>query len=195
MPEVFKKLLEGDFIFLRKVEETDAQDIFEWRTSSSGKFLRQPDNYSVNLQIEWIKSRSDNEINYIIYSKSESKKVGMISIYDVNFADKVTDVGRLLLEESYLKKSNPYGMEALSLAYGYVFNSMLFRKITGVIAAKNAEMYKLQKFLGMHQEGYLKRHTIIGGVELDLYVMSIFRDEFPGYSNKIKLLLRGFKKG
>jgi diamine N-acetyltransferase len=191
---MFVDRIEGEYIYLRRISEEDAQDIYNWRSSASGRFLRNPPNYSFESQVRWINSRGDSEINYIIYSKRDSVKVGMISICDVKVDDKIADVGRLLLEESFLKKSNPFGLEALLLAYSYVFNSMNFRKITGVIASKNIEMYKLQKFLGMHQEGYLKRHTLINNDEEDLFVMSIFREEFLGYSNKIKFLLRGFKK-
>ena len=186
--------IDGDFISLKKVSTGDAEDIFNWRTSVSGRFLRQPDQYSIQSQVNWIRGRTESEINYVIYSRRESVKVGMISIYDVNVPDKVTDVGRLLLAPEYLKKSNPYGLEALLLTYGYVFNAMNFRKITGVIASKNFEMYKMQKFLGMHQEGFLKRHTVINNEEEDLYIMSIFKADFEGYGNKIKLLLRGFSK-
>ena len=118
----------------------------------------------------------------------------MISIYDVNSEDKVADVGRLLLSDNYLTKSNPYGLEALLLGYNYVFNVMNLRKITGVIAAVNMTMVKLQLFLGMKQEGYLENHTLINGKFEDLHIMSIFKDEFNNtYTKKINFLLKSFK--
>ena len=98
--------------------------------------------------------------------------------YDVNTDDKVAEVGRLLLCDTYLSKSNPYGLEALLLSYNYVFNVMNFRKITGIIAAVNTTMVKLQLFLGMKQEGYLEKHTLINGNFEDLHILSIFKNEF-----------------
>jgi len=189
----FDSVLEGKFITLKKVVVADAHDIYKWRTSKSGQFLKHPDNYDLNSQIEWIKNRKDSEANYIIYQKDSNIKVGMIGIYDVNINDKVTDVGRLLLAEEYLTKSNPYGLEALLLTYNYVFEQMGFKKITGVILGLNLDMFKMQKFLGMQQEGFLKQHVVIHNNREDLFIMSLFAEDFSGYKNKINLLLRSFK--
>ena len=193
MQNRFDNLIEGEFIILKKVEIEDASDIYNWRTSESGKFLRHPLNYCIESQIEWIRNRETSEINYIIHSKKSMNKVGMIGIYDVNFSDKVANVGRLLLSELYLKKSNPYGIESLLLTYDYVFNKMNFRKICGDILGLNIEMFNLQKFLGMQQEGYLKQHVIIKNKCEDLFIMSIFKEDFINYKNKISLLLRSFQ--
>uniref|UniRef100_UPI004047C801 GNAT family N-acetyltransferase n=1 Tax=Algoriphagus sp. TaxID=1872435 RepID=UPI004047C801 len=190
----FDATITGEFIILRKVELSDAQDIFIWRSGRSGRFLRHPEGYNVSMQEAWIKSRSDKEINYIIQDIKTLKKVGMISIYEVNTDDKVAEVGRLLLSDIYLTKSNPYGLEALFLAYNYVFNVMNFRKVTGVIAAVNFSMVKLQLFLGMKQEGYLEKHTFINGDYEDLHILSLFKNQFAKiYTTKINFLLKSFK--
>lgn len=190
----FASLITGKNIILKKVVLNDAQDIYRWRSSTSGKYLNHPLNYNLDTQIEWIKSRDSSEINYIIYSNKTNEKVGMISIYDVNNNNKVADVGRLLLDEQYLHKSNPFGLEALLLTYDFVFNKMNFRKITGVILGLNTEMFKLQKLLGMQQEGYLKQHVVINNKWEDLYIMSLFKEDFSLYVKKINLFLKSFNK-
>ena len=189
----YSDILEGEFVTLKKVELQDALDIYTWRTSRSGRYLQHPSNYSVESQQEWIRNRSAAEINYIIYPKKLQTKVGMIGIYDVRSHDLVADVGRLLLSEEYLQKSNPYGLESLLLTYDYVFNTMNFRKISGTILGVNVDMFTFQKYLGMKQEGYLKQHVIIKDKCEDLYVMSLFKDEFIQYKNKIQFLLRSFR--
>ena len=190
----FDTTITGEFIILRKAELSDAQDIFTWRSGHSGRFFRHPEGYNVSMQEAWIKSRSEKEINYIIQDKKTLEKVGMISIYEVNTDDKVAEVGRLLLSDTYLTKSNPYGLEALLLGYNYVFNVMNFRKITGIIAAVITTMVKLQLFLGMKQEGYLEKHTLINGNFEDLHILSIFKDQFNNtYTKKINFLLKSFK--
>ncbi len=98
----FDTTITGEFIILRKVEVSDAEDIFNWRSGHSGRFLHHPKGYSVDMQKAWIKNRNDKEINYIIQDKKTLEKVGTISIYEVNLADKVAEVGRLLLSDSYL---------------------------------------------------------------------------------------------
>jgi diamine N-acetyltransferase len=190
----FDTTIVGEFIILSKAEQRDAQDIFNWRSGHSGRFLHHPDGYSVDMQKEWIKSRTNKEINYIIRDKKTLEKVGMISIYQVNTDDKVAEVGRLLLSDIYLIKSNPYGLEALLLGYNYVFNVMNFRKVTGIVAAVNTSMVKLQIFLGMKQEGYLDKHTLINGNFEDLHILSLFKEQFNNiYIKKINFLLKSFK--
>lgn len=193
MENKFSETIVGRFITLRKVELDDAEMIFKWRSGMSGRFLRQPENYTIESQRNWIKSRGDNEINYIITDNGSQEKVGTISIYDVNDFDKVADVGRLLLDDKFLVKSNPYGLEALLLCYGYVFNEMNFRKITGDISATNIAMFKLQCFLGMKEEGRLVKHTFIGNEYVDLHIMSLFKEDFDKtYQKKINFLLKSF---
>ena len=194
MKSKFQEEINGEFIYLKKVNIEDALDIYNWRSGISGKFLRQPDGYSVKFQEGWIIARGENEINYIIYDKQNHDKVGMIGIYDVNDHDGVANVGRLLLAERFLKQSTPYGLEAMLLAYSYVFNEMNFRKLTGDIMARNDDMVKLQKFLGMKQEGFLSKHTVINGVAEDLHIMSIMKTEFAKYQQKIRFLLKSFKQ-
>ena len=160
----------------------------------SGKYLRQSGNYSLDEQKKWILNRSDQEINYIILDKFSNEKVGTISIYDVNETDKVANVGRLLLSDVYLTKSNPYGLESMLLCYEYVFNKMNFRKITGDIVATNVAMIKLQNYLGMKQEGLLSKHVLINGVYEDLHIMSLFTEVFEKqYKKRINVFLKSFK--
>ena len=191
----FKTELTGTHTVLRKTEIRDAEDIYNWRSGPSGTFLRQPPGYNLQSQVEWIKSRGAKEINYVIYDKNNNQKVGTIGIYDVNSEDRVANIGRLLLSDVYLGTSNPFGLEALLLTYDYLFNEMEFRKMTGDILATNTAMVKLQKFLGMKEEGFLEKHVVINGKEHDLHIMSIFRDQFNNsYKKKIAFLLRSFNK-
>lgn len=194
MEPMFEDRLTGKYVILRKIEMADAEDIYKWRRGSGGVFLRQPENYSVKMQQDWILGRSNKEINYIITDRITNEKLGTIGIYEVNIEDKVANIGRLIIKDEYLTKSHPYGLESLLLTYDYLFNTMQFRKMTGDILATNKAMYKLQLFLGMKQEGYLEKHVVINGKEEDLYIMSIFKDQFENsYKKKIGFLLKGFK--
>lgn len=193
MENKFKDSIQGIHIVLRKVTLGDASDIFKWRSGISGKYMRQPKNYSVETQKMWIEGRSADEINYIILDTKTGQKVGFIGIYEVNDFDRVANVGRLLLDDIYLTKSNPYGLESLLLMYSYVFNEMNFRKITGDILSLNKQMFKLQMFLGMKQEGFLEKHVLINNEYQDLYIMSLFKEDFDKtYCKKINFLLKGF---
>ena len=188
------QIIKGRFITLKMVREDDAQDIYNWRTSASGTYLNQPENYSVQSQKEWIKSRRGSEINFIIYSNEEvPQKKGMIAIVDIDEQNKKAEVGRLLLDAKYLNESNPYGLEALKLTYDLVLNGWGFNKIYGTILAANAGMIKLQKFLGMEQEGILKSHLFLLNEFMDVHLFCVFTPALnKTYLPRINFLLKSF---
>ena len=193
MSHKFPLSITGEFITLRKVTVNDSAFIYELRTSTCAQYLNQPPDYSINLQREWIEKRTDAEINYIILRNDTMSRAGMVAILDVNHIDLVSSVGRLLLCEQYVNSSTPYGIEALKITYGYVFNEMQFRKISGVINSRNKKVYDLQKYLGMIDEGYFKKHTILRGELQDMYFLSLFSEQYPAYKDKIDTILDKFR--
>jgi len=190
---MFKDIIGGKFIYLKRITEDDAPDVFKWRSSKSGELLHQPDGYSVEMQRSWINSRPDSEINYIIYDTLFNVKVGMISICEVNHMDKIAECGRLILDYKYIEQGSPYGLEALVLCYGYIFDVMGFRKTTGTINARNDNVISLQSYLGMTQEGRLKKHTLTQGKHEDLLIFSMFSEDFPYYKSQVNKLLQKYK--
>lgn len=188
------KSLEGDFITLKQITTDDSEIIYAWRTGLSGKYMNQPDDYSLDFQKKWIETRPNNEINYIITSRESNTKVGMISIVGISEQNKNAEVGRLLLAPEYLNKSNPYGLEALKICYNLIINEWNFNKIFGNVLSANTAMLKLQKFLGMTEEGVLKQQTAINGEFYDLFLVGIFRTELNKlYIPRINLLLKSFR--
>jgi RimJ/RimL family protein N-acetyltransferase len=190
----FPKIIAGEFIRLQKIELKDAEFIYALRTSSAAKFLNCPEGYSIEMQLLWQRSRTPAEANYIIYDNKDDERVGMASIYECDWANGVSNVGRLLLQSQYVHAGTPYGLEALQLTYGYVFDIMKFRKISGIINSRNEPMVRLQKYLGMVQEGYFGRHVLLHGKPQDLYFLSLFKENFSDYSSKISVLLNKFRK-
>jgi RimJ/RimL family protein N-acetyltransferase len=164
------------------------------RSSKSAEYLNCPEGYSLEMQLKWQESRTGDEVNYIIYDSVGVHKVGMVSIYDCNWVNGVSNVGRLLLHDSFVHKSTPYGLEALKLTYGYVFNKMNFRKISGTINSKNEKVYDLQRYLGMSEEGFFVDHVLLKGEPQSLYFLSLFKEDYPEYSAKIDLLLDKHRK-
>lgn len=189
----FPAEIQGEFIELSKIEPEHAEMIFKWRSSDAARHLNQPDGYSLEMQKEWIKQRSDTEINYLILDRLTSLSVGMIGIYDCDWHNGVCNVGRLLLDPKYINKGTPYGLEALKIGYGYAFDVMGFRKISGTINTKNDKIYKLQLYLGMVQEGLFKAHVMQNGEPQDIYFLSLFREDFVNYKAKIDEILNRFR--
>lgn len=187
----FPLLIHGEFITLSKMMEKDAEFIFGLRVQKAAEFLNRSEGYSLKSQIKWQKNRTDDEVNYIIYDGSF--RVGMVSIYDCDWVNGVSNVGRLLLDGLYIHNNKPYGLEALQLTYGYVFNTMGFRKISGTINSRNEKVISLQKYLGMTEEGYFHNHVLLNGQPQDLVFLSLFKEDFSNYYDKIDILLNKFR--
>ena len=191
----FKKssIIEGEFIFLREIIIEDAETIFSWRTGPSGQFMNQPDGYDMEMQINWMNSRPETEINYMIINKKNNEKVGMVAMVGISEQDKNAEIGRLLLAPEFLKKSNPFGLEALKICSIEILNVWGFHKIYGNVLSENIPMLKLQKYLGMIEEGLLKNQKSIRGIMYDLHLVALFPDALKQkYIPRINLLLKAF---
>ena len=193
----FKKanFIEGDFILLREMILEDAEVIYHWRTGPSGQFMNQPNGYSLEMQINWMETRPSNEINYIIIDKKSNEKVGMVAIVGISQQDKNAEIGRLLLAPEFLKKSNPFGLEALKICGNQILNVWGYNKIYGNVLSENVLMLKLQKYLGMTEEGLLKDQKSIKGIMYDLHLVALFPDALNRkYIPRINLLLKAFAR-
>ena len=187
------KILTGEFIELREITEDDAEVIYQWRTGPSGEYMNQPDGYSIEMQKAWMTGRPDNEINYMIIDKKSGTKVGMIGIVAISVQDKNAEIGRLLLAPEYLKRSNPFGLEALKLCSVQIFNVWNFHKMVGNVLSVNLPMLKLQKYLGMKEEGLLVEQKSIKGVMHDLHLVALFKEDFEKlYLPRLSMLLKSF---
>jgi diamine N-acetyltransferase len=189
------EILEGEFVVLRKMTVADAEVIYNWRISDSGGLMTQPANYSLEYQKKWMLALPSNEINYLIICANTQKPLGTIAIVTISELHQNAEIGRFLLAPEYLKKSNPYGLEALKLCYSLIINDWKFKKIFGTVVSTNIPMLRMQKYLGMKEEGVLKQHKIINGEYIDLHLVAIFENELnKSYLPKISLLLKAFKK-
>lgn len=191
----FKKenIIEGDFILLREINLEDAETIFNWRIGVSGQFMNQPDGYCLEMQKSWMNNRPESEINYIIIDKKNNQSVGTVAILGISEQDKNAEIGRLLLAPEFLKKSNPYGLEALKLCSNQILNEWNFHKIYGNVLSENIPMLKLQKYLGMVEEGLLKDQKSIKGKMYDLHLIALFKENLVmKYLPSISLLLKHF---
>lgn len=185
--------IEGNFILLREITLEDAEIIYNWRTGASGKFMNQPDGYNLAMQKKWMNTRPANEINYIIIEKKNNEKVGMVAIVGISEQDKNAEIGRLLLAPEFLKRSNPYGLEALKICADQILKQWKFHKINGNVLSENVPMLKLQKYLGMVEEGLLKDQKSISGIMYDLHLVALFQAAFKQkYIPRINMLLKAF---
>ena len=185
------KTYQGQAIRLRPLQAEDAEITFKWRSSDRAHLLNKGSS-TVQQQAQWIASRPENEMNFIIETKNE-KPVGMISLIKIDQQNKSAESARFLIGEEEAVKGIPAAVEAMLLLYCLAFEELKLNRVFGTIAEQNKLMIKWQKYLGMQQEGVLRQHYCIDNEFQNAVVMGILKDEFVQTARKKMMTLARFK--
>jgi RimJ/RimL family protein N-acetyltransferase len=166
----------GNFTRLRPIHSDDAEITLRWRLSNRARLLNKGAE-TVAEQRSWIQSRPSSELNYVIETR-KSQPVGCIALIDINFVHRRAESARFLIGEEESARGFPIAVEAMKLLYEVAFDQLKLLRVYGVIAEDNALMLKWQKYLGMKEEGRLRRHSYINGRFQDHIAVGIFDSEF-----------------
>jgi diamine N-acetyltransferase len=169
------KILEGEFVNLRPLRASDATITFQWRTASRARLLNTGAS-SVDLQEGWIKIRPSSEFNYIIELKNE-KPLGMVSLIDIDHRNRHAETGRFLIGDENAARGIPAAVEAMKLLYELAFDTLELVRIYGSVASGNTLMVKWQKYLGMREEGRMRRHYYIDDKWQDAIILGLLAEE------------------
>lgn len=188
------KTLEGQFVTLRPLNERDADITLKWRQSNRASLLNQGAQ-DVEQQRAWITSRPSSEYNFIIELKS-GLPIGMISLVEIDTFSRHAETARFLIGEEEAAKGVPAAVEAMKLLYEFAFGTLDLRRLYGTISVENHLMIKWQKYLGMIEEGRLRKHYFINGKYHDAVFMGLLKEEYlttslPRMKSLIALALAG----
>jgi RimJ/RimL family protein N-acetyltransferase len=136
--------LRGNFVFLRKIVESDAPVTFEWRNSQHAKFMHEGAK-SVSEQRKWIQNRPSNEVNFVIESY-ETGPCGMYSLVAINEKDKSAEQSRLLIPNS--PPTKPYVVEAMKIVLSFGFEYLNLNLITGKVLELNTRVLLMHEYFG-----------------------------------------------
>lgn len=184
----------GKFIDLTKLTVDDAALTLKWRISSRAQLLN-PGAQDIDGQINFIRSRPDNEFNYLISLKNGAK-VGMISLIRIDHVNKNAETARFLIGEEELVRGLPVAVEAMKLLYDLAFKHLELERVYGYISAENKLMVKWQIFMGMMKEGVLRNHLVSRDSKfVDAIAMGLLKDDYLNgiemkYNNMINFGLR-----
>lgn len=168
--------LEGEFVRLRPLTVDDAAITFDWRQSQRAQLLNKAAP-TVELQAKWISERPNSEYNFIIELKT-GRPVGMLSLVVVDLQNRRAESARFLIGDRDAVKGIPAAVEAMLLLYKFAFDHLKLVRVYGTVVEENRLMLKWQKYLGMREEGRLRRHYAIGGVFQDAVCLSLLEDEY-----------------
>lgn len=168
--------LSGRFVDLRPLVEKDATRTFCWRQSARAKLLNQGAQ-SIEEQAVWIGARPPSEYNFIIERK-DGRPVGMLSLIGVNPINRHAEPSRFLIGDEDAVRGIPAAVEAMKLLYSFAFEQLGLVRVFGTIVADNKLMAKWQKYLGMLEEGRMRRHYFIDGRFQDAVMFGLLAEEY-----------------
>ena len=170
------KVHRGEFVNLRPLQISDAELTYNWRQGARAKYLNQGA-ASLEQQASWIEARPASEHNFIIESIS-GLSVGMVSLTGVDTINRHGVPGRFLIGDEDAVKGTPAAVEAMKLIYELAFDQLGLLRVYGTVAADNHLMTKWQKYLGMKEEGVLRKHLFLDGHFQDAIILGLLVDEF-----------------
>lgn len=173
MPEL---TLQGEFVDLVPLTVAHAELTFRWRQGERAANLNRGAS-DVAQQAAWIAARPASEYNFIICLKN-GDPVGMVSVSGIDTIHRHCEPGRFLIGEEEAVRGIPAAVEAMKLIYELVFDQLGLLRIFGTIASDNVLMMKWQKFLGMKEEGRLRRHYFINNHFQDAVLFGMLEDEY-----------------
>src|SRR5699024_8074250 len=125
---------------------------------------------SKDQQSNWLDSLIDltgNNRRFII--SENSKPIGMIGLYSINWIHRTCEVGIYIGEKT--KHGMGYGETAYKLIEKYAYNYLNLRKIKLFVVYENVKALNYWKKLGFENIGVLKNERYIDGQYHDLVIM------------------------
>ncbi|MBP9754439.1 MAG: GNAT family N-acetyltransferase [Phenylobacterium sp.] len=169
-------VLSGAFVTLRPLAVADAAMTFRWRHDDRARYLNKAAP-TVADQARWIAARPPAEYNFIIELK-DGAPIGMVALLEIDAANRRAEAGRFLIGEAQAARGVPAAVEAMKLVYELAFDTLGLERIHGLIGADNHLMLKWQLFLGMKEEGRLRRHYFKDGEFIDAIALGLLASEY-----------------
>jgi diamine N-acetyltransferase len=175
---------------LRPLQAGDAEITFAWRQGARARLLN-VGAQSVEEQVAWIEARPANEYNFMIELAGDAP-IGMLSLIGVNAKSKHAETARFLIGDEAAVRGVPAAVEAMKLLYEFAFDQLGLQRLFGNVTADNMLMVKWQKYLGMKEEGRMRRHHFINGTFQDAIILGLLVEEYrevslPKMNQLIKL--------
>lgn len=171
-----ERVVTGEFVALRPLTVADAEVTLTWRLGDRARVLNAGAG-TVEQQAAWIAGRGDDERNFVI-ELADGVAVGMLSLIDIDLINRRAESARFLIGDEAAVRGLPAAVEAMKLLYQLAFDELGLIRVHGTVAAANGQMIKWQKFLGMREEGRLRRHYYLDGEFHDAVVLGLLAEEY-----------------
>jgi ribosomal-protein-alanine N-acetyltransferase len=176
----FSLVLQSERLFLEPISLKHATETYVNWLNDPAVFenLDTRGGQTTDTLIEFINLQINNKAYmWAIIDKTTNIHIGNIKVDPVNFVHKFGEYGILIGNREYWGKG--YAKEASEVVLKFFFQcDNYLRKINLGVVENNKNAISLYKKLGFTQEGYLKRHLVYDGKEVDIIRMALFREDF-----------------
>ncbi|HUW88509.1 MAG TPA: GNAT family N-acetyltransferase [Candidatus Paceibacterota bacterium] len=159
---------------LRLLVVSDAELTLNWRLSPRARLLH-VGAQKISEQEEWIQSRPENELNFIIET-TNGEPCGMISLVKIDLVNLLAEPARFLVDKNF--SNQPIAVEATLILYKVAFEMLGLQKLHGRIAGSNERMLAWQQYYGMVIEGRLDQQMEESSDHEDSYLVSLIREDY-----------------
>lgn len=175
-------MIYGELVRLRAITTADLPMLVEWRNDPEIKALLGGWSFPVSLEAEqeWFaKARQEQSTQRLaIEVLEDSRYVGNIGLYDINWKDRKAEYGILIGDKSAWGRG--YGLDASNALLCYAFRELNLHRISLRVLAQHRRAIRLYEKIGFREEGRLREDTFRGGVYQDSLLMGILASEFGG---------------
>lgn len=156
-------MLEGELVRLRALEPEDVDILYKWENNTDvWKVSNTVAPFSKYILRRFIEDQrrdvfETRQLRLIIESKKDSKPVGAIDLFDIDFYNSRAGVGILVYEAK--DQGQGYASQALSILIRYVFQVLNLHQLYCNVPAFNLKSLHLFKSKGFAVAGLKKEWT------------------------------------
>ena len=193
---MLKKILKGQFVELKEINENDFEQIIEWRNDPEyNKYINQPYKLTLELQKKWYQKylQDETQITYGIHLINNNKLIGTVGATDIDFSKMEFLPGRLLIDKDY--RFGPYLIDTFITLYDYFFETLKFEKAYLYPVKENKAAISTDKQFGFKETIKFEKneYRTIGGHKMiemvcdtlsysqtkkrNLYILSRFKNQ------------------
>lgn len=134
---------------------------------------------------KWIENLKNSNIRKAWVIKYSEKPIGFVQLTNIDNIKKTTEWGFYIADKLY--RSKGIGSLTLYKLIEYVFNNMKFDKMKTKVLENNTVALKLYKKFGFRIEGKPKEKIERDNKKIDVYLMSLKKDEWKKVKLKLNL--------
>jgi len=164
-------------ICLRKADLNDVDALYEIKNDrKAASLLGGFSNGYSKIDIEnWIISHNNNknEVLYLIQTLGDSKVIGHVGLYNIDFRVRKAEFAILIAGEDNQGKG--YGSLCTKFLIDYAFDELNIRKINLSLLSENKRAVSMYNKIGFLQEGILRNDQYKNGKYHDVILMALAR--------------------